>query len=113
MCNQIRIDIQSLFSGNSEYERNFVSVETNLLHIACVGASVSVILGKRDHGLFVGYAPYEEPEIAMAIRITNGYSSAFAAELGCEMTRYYFKLASPKTLLHGSASTNLSSSHGD
>ena len=66
-----------------------------------------------DHGLFVGYAPYEEPEIAMAIRITNGYSSAFAAELGCEMTRYYFKLASPKTLLHGSASTNLSSSHGD
>ena len=29
----------------------------------------------QNHGLFVGYAPYDNPEVSMAIRIANGYSS--------------------------------------
>ena len=32
-----------------------------------------------DHGLFVCYAPYENPEIAIASRISNGYSSSYVA----------------------------------
>ena len=35
-----------------------------------------------DHGLFVGFAPSDSPQIAFAIRIANGYSSTFAAEVG-------------------------------
>ncbi len=66
-----------------------------------------------DHGLFVGYAPYKEPEIAMAIRITNGYSSSHAAEIGCSITRYRFKLADERLLITGSASGNLATVHGD
>jgi cell division protein FtsI/penicillin-binding protein 2 len=30
---------------------------------------------KPNHALFIGYAPYDTPEIAMAVRITNGYSA--------------------------------------
>ena len=30
---------------------------------------------RPNHGLFVGYAPYDNPEVSMAIRIANGYSS--------------------------------------
>ncbi len=56
-----------------------------------------------DHALFVGYAPYEKPEISMAIRIANGYSSVYAAELGRDITRYYFDLSSEEALITGSA----------
>ena len=39
-----------------------------------------------DHGLFVGFAPSDSPQIAFAIRIANGYSSTFAAEVGNNVT---------------------------
>lgn len=41
-----------------------------------------------DHGLFVGFAPSNDPEIAFAIRIANGYSSTFAAEVGNDVMEY-------------------------
>ena len=31
---------------------------------------------RPDHGLFIGYAPADNPEIAVAVRITNGYDAA-------------------------------------
>lgn len=66
-----------------------------------------------DHGLFVGFAPYEEPEIAMALRITNGYSSSYAAQIGCDIVQYYFHLTDAKDLITGKASRNLTGTHGD
>ena len=56
-----------------------------------------------DHALFVGYAPYENPEIAIAIRIVNGYSSVYAAELGRDITQYHFNLEDEKLLITGHA----------
>lgn len=56
-----------------------------------------------DHGLFVGYAPAEAPEIAIAVRIANGYSSSYAAEIGRDIVRANFKLADKETLITGSA----------
>lgn len=46
---------------------------------------------KPDHGLFIGYAPAEEPEISIAVRITNGYESANAVSCGREILEYYFQ----------------------
>ncbi len=57
-----------------------------------------------NHALFVGYAPYEEPKIAIAIRITNGYTSANAAAMAADIFRYYFGLADEEELLTGTAS---------
>ncbi len=56
-----------------------------------------------DHGLFVGYAPAESPEIAIAVRIANGYSSSYAAEIGRDIVRANFKLADKQELITGSA----------
>ncbi|MGC4019608.1 MAG: penicillin-binding transpeptidase domain-containing protein, partial [Muricomes sp.] len=56
-----------------------------------------------DHGLFVGYAPAESPEIAIAVRIANGYSSSYAAEIGRDIVRANFKLADKDELITGSA----------
>ena len=45
---------------------------------------------RPNHALFVCYAPYEEPEIAMAVRIANGYTSDYAADTAKEVIKYYF-----------------------
>lgn len=60
---------------------------------------------RPNHALFVGYAPYDKPEIALAIKIANGYTSANAAEVGGNIVTYYYKLDGYKKLLNGVAST--------
>lgn len=55
---------------------------------------------RPNHGLFVGYAPYEQPEVAMAIRIANGYSSDYACQLSKQVMTYYFDLDENDTLLN-------------
>lgn len=66
-----------------------------------------------DHGLFVGFAPSESPEIAFAIRIANGYSSHNAAEVGRDVIKYYYELAPEKKIITGKANIIQSSSGGD
>lgn len=60
---------------------------------------------RPNHALFVGYAPYENPEIAFAVKITNGYTSANAAEIGGDIVKYYYKLPGYEQLLNGVASS--------
>ena len=43
-----------------------------------------------NHALFVGYAPYKNPEITIATRIANGYSSHNAAAAARNMIAYYY-----------------------
>ncbi|MCR4740957.1 MAG: penicillin-binding protein [Lachnospiraceae bacterium] len=61
---------------------------------------------RTNHALFLGYAPYEDPEISLAIRIAYGYTSANAASLASDVFKYYFKLEDEDSLLSGVASTN-------
>lgn len=58
---------------------------------------------KANHALFVGYAPYEEPEMAMAVRIANGYSSRNAALVAKDVMSYYFELKDTSEILDGTA----------
>ena len=58
--------------------------------------------GMPDNALFVGYAPYYESnawnaeemdqiqKIALAVRIPNGYSSSYAAQLASDVIRYNY-----------------------
>ena len=45
-----------------------------------------------DTVLFVGFAPYENPEIAVAVVIENGYRSSRAASVAADIFDYYFKV---------------------
>ena len=65
-----------------------------------------------DHGLFVGFAPSDSPQIAFAIRIANGYSSTFAAEVGNNVMEYYYKVTPEKELITGEASNIGTGSNG-
>jgi len=59
---------------------------------------------RPNHALFVGYAPYNDPQIALSVKIANGYTSANSAEVASEIFTYYFKLAGFEQLLNGTAS---------
>ncbi len=68
-----------------------------------------------DHGLFIGFAPNEDnPDMAMAVRIANGYTSSRAAEVGRDITKYFYQTTDLSNLLTGTAaSMGTSESAGD
>lgn len=56
-----------------------------------------------NHALFVGYAPYSNPEISIATRIAYGYSSHNAAAVSKNILSYYFNAEDPASLIDGVA----------
>ena len=60
---------------------------------------------KPNHSLFVCYAPYEKPEIAIATRIANGYTSSYAAQITKDALAYYFNLKDEDEIISGTAQT--------
>ncbi len=60
---------------------------------------------RPNHSLFVCYAPYEKPEIAIATRIAYGYTSSYAAQITKEALTYYFELRDTDEIISGTAQT--------
>lgn len=58
---------------------------------------------RTNHALFLSYAPYENPEIAVTVRIAYGYSSDYAAQTARDVYKYYYGLAEEEELLTGTA----------
>ena len=60
---------------------------------------------RPNHSLFVCYAPYENPKIAIATRIAYGYTSSYAAQITKEALSYYFELRDEDDIISGTAQT--------
>ena len=58
---------------------------------------------RTNHALFLSYAPYENPEISVTVRIAYGYSSDYAAQTARDVYKYYYDLAEEDELLTGTA----------
>ena len=58
---------------------------------------------RTNHALFIGFAPYEDPEVTVATRIAYGYTSANAAQLSRDVLSYYFKVEDAEKLVNGVA----------
>lgn len=58
-------------------------------------------LTRPNHALFVGYAPYSNPEISVATRIAYGYSSGNASIVAADIMSYYFGETSLESLTSG------------
>lgn len=56
-----------------------------------------------NHALFVGYAPYDDPEMSIAVRITNGYTSRHAAMVARDIIKLQFGLEDEEQLITGEA----------
>jgi len=66
-----------------------------------------------DHVLFVGYAPYDNPKIALCARIANGYVSSYTSEIADNIIKYYFNLEDSSSILNGTAASVGTASTGD
>lgn len=58
---------------------------------------------RGNHALFVSYAPYEDPDIAVTVVIPNGYASSNAVELSKNIYGYYFNVEGFADLVDGPA----------
>ena len=68
---------------------------------------------RSSHGLFIGYAPYEEPEIALCVRIAHGYTSTNAAMTAKDIFNYYFNLEDEDEIITGKAKSASSNARED
>ncbi len=65
---------------------------------------------KPNHALFIGFAPYESPQIAFATRIAFGYTSHNAADVTRNILGCYYNLPEFTGLVNGQATEVTSSS---
>ena len=94
----------------SAFHQGMKAVVDNKSYFSDIGVNVAGKTGtaqqstsRPNHALFICYAPYENPEIAMTVRIPFGYSSDYAAQLARDVLKYYYDLESEDTLLDGMA----------
>ena len=73
------------------------------VHVAAKSGTAQQTKSRPNHALLVGFAPYEQPEIAIATRIANGYTSGNAAEITSLVLKYYYHLEDEEVLLSGAA----------
>lgn len=118
--NEIDAISDSTFNAIHQGMRKMVTRDSRFDILNTKGMSMSGKTGTAqqstthaDHVLFVGFAPSDKPEIALSVRITNGYSSGYAAEIGRDMVLKYFGLADDSDLLSGKAGTLGAETHGD
>ncbi len=52
------------------------------------------VAGKDAHAWFVGFAPYDEPEIAVAVLVEHGGTGGYTAEVAKEIMEEYFGMNS-------------------
>ncbi|MBQ8985798.1 MAG: penicillin-binding protein [Lachnospiraceae bacterium] len=91
-------------SGFSSLSRTLEDGSTEYLEAAGKTGTAQQGTNMPNHALFLGYAPVEEPEIAIAVRIPNGYSSKYAALVASQIMQYYFDESTLSSILTGSES---------
>ena len=91
-------------SGMTLFAENDKILKDMKINIAGKTGTAQESKRRPDHSLFVGYAPAEEPEITIAIRIANGYGSSNATAVGKDIFNYYFGLENPEDIITGEAS---------
>lgn len=60
------------------------------LSIAAKSGTAQENTKEPDHSLLISYAPYNAPEVAMAVSIPNGYSSSTSSDLMAEIYKIYY-----------------------
>ena len=58
---------------------------------------------RPNHALFISYAPYEAPEISVTVRVANGYTSDYAAQIAKDVYEYYYGLKDESEIITGTA----------
>jgi penicillin-binding protein 2 len=115
---QSQVDLpESIWNDIQKGMQQVVENNNNLkdLKIDAAGktGTAEEVRNRPNHGLFIGYVPINEPQITIAVRIANGYSSGNAAAVAKDVFNYYFDLEEKSTILTGTASESAGNQHND
>lgn len=95
----------AIHQGMAEVLDNKMYYNNLAVRVAGKTGTAEQTKSRPNHGLFVCYAPYENPEITITTRIPFGYSSDYAAEVTRDIFKYYYGLAEEEDLVTGVAHT--------
>ena len=87
----------------AEHSRSFTDLNKSSLKLSGKTGTAQQSKTHPDHALFIGFAPSDNPEIAFATRIANGYSSTYACEVARDVMKYYYNLVPEEELITGKA----------
>jgi len=73
------------------------------IEVAGKTGTAQQVSNRPNHALFIGFAPYNDPEVSIATRIAYGYTSHNAAEVSKDILAYYFGVSATEDLLSGEA----------
>ena len=93
----------AIHAGMRQVVQKKAYFSTVAVNVAGKTGTAQETASRSDHALFVGYAPYEDPEIAIAIRVLHGYSSDYAAQITKDVIMYYYGLAEEEEIITGTA----------
>ncbi len=93
----------TVHTGMQQFAQNNSILKNMELSVAGKTGTAQEAKNRPDHALFVGYAPSDHPQIAVAVRIANGYGSSNATAVGRSIFNYYFDLESQEAILTGKA----------
>ncbi|MCR5196358.1 MAG: peptidoglycan glycosyltransferase [Pseudobutyrivibrio sp.] len=83
---------------------NLSSYDNFDVNVAGKTGTAQEVKTRPNHALFIGFAPYENPEVSIATRIAYGYTSHNAAAVSKDILSYYFGVGVTEDLLSGEAS---------
>ena len=74
------------------------------VHVAGKTGTAQEDRSRANHALFISYAPYETPEISVTVRVANGYTSDYSAQIARDVYEYYYRLKDESEIITGTAS---------
>lgn len=95
--NAIQLGMKRVVEGKSYFK------ELNIT-VAGKTGTAQESKSRANHALFVCFAPYESPEIAIATRIAFGYSSDYAAQTTKDVLAFYYGVDDDEDIVTGTAS---------
>jgi penicillin-binding protein 2 len=93
----------SIYSGMRMVVENLECFDDFPIEVAGKTGTAQQVESRPNHALFVGYAPYSDPEITIATRIAYGYTSHNAAAVARNIFSYYFQVETLDELLSANA----------
>jgi penicillin-binding protein 2 len=104
-----RTQWDAIYSGMRMVVENQSCFDDFPIAVAGKTGTAQQVESRPNHALFVGFAPYENPEITIATRIAYGYTSHNAAAVARNILSYYFEVETLDELLSANAAgTNAS-----
>lgn len=85
-----------------EAKRYYADLDVN---VAGKTGTAQEDLSRPNHALFISYAPYEDPEISVTVRVAYGYTSDYSAQIARDVYAYYYGLKDESEIVTGTAGT--------